>query len=307
MSLTLLVFWGQLTLRRMLECWAYSGLVARMILPLGLNVRSAELSLKSVMLPPPVDALEREERRAAVWMAFYHDTIASSASGWGTSMSLEELTVPLPVSTHDFDEGNEQMATNPQDIESADLWTKHPVIDSFVMCIKASVLMNRVNRFVRKWKNRHLREDDDLEGLNRAEFRELANAIACFQMSFPVTLRNPTRVNSKRKLDIDLIAAHMLPHAATICLYEPFADICDASDHCARRILSAAQSIVSIVQQLAGSVSDGAQNFSSIMHSSASVCLVTSARTSLLFYRHALNQRDYAGAESHRMDIEIIR
>jgi hypothetical protein len=61
----------------MLECWAYSGLVARMMLPLGLNVRSAELSLKSVMLPPPADALEREERRIAVWMAFYHDTVGS--------------------------------------------------------------------------------------------------------------------------------------------------------------------------------------------------------------------------------------
>lgn len=60
---------------RMLECWAYNGLVARMILPLGLNVRSAELSLKSVMLPPPADALEREERRAAMWFALYHDTV----------------------------------------------------------------------------------------------------------------------------------------------------------------------------------------------------------------------------------------
>jgi hypothetical protein len=59
----------------MLECWAYNGLVARMILPLGLNVRSAELSLKSVMLPPPADALEREERRAAMWFALYHDTV----------------------------------------------------------------------------------------------------------------------------------------------------------------------------------------------------------------------------------------
>ena len=66
------------TVIRMLECWAYAGLVARMILPLGLNVRSAELSLKSVMLPPPADALEREERRSAVWMAFYHDTASCS-------------------------------------------------------------------------------------------------------------------------------------------------------------------------------------------------------------------------------------
>lgn len=76
---------------RMLECWAYNGLVARMILPLGLNVRSASLSLKSVMLPPPVDAIEREERRASMWFALYHDTIASAASGWGTSIALDEL------------------------------------------------------------------------------------------------------------------------------------------------------------------------------------------------------------------------
>lgn len=62
----------------MLECWSYSGLATRMILPLGMNVRSAELSLKSVMLPPPADALEREERRATVWMAFHHDTVSRS-------------------------------------------------------------------------------------------------------------------------------------------------------------------------------------------------------------------------------------
>jgi hypothetical protein len=60
----------------------YNGLVARMILPLGLNVRSAELSLKSVMLPPPADALEREERRAAMWFALYHDTVCAPSSRW---------------------------------------------------------------------------------------------------------------------------------------------------------------------------------------------------------------------------------
>ena len=61
---------------KMLKCWIFTGLATRMILPLGLNVRSAEFSLKSVMLPPAVDALEREERIATVWMAFYHDTVS---------------------------------------------------------------------------------------------------------------------------------------------------------------------------------------------------------------------------------------
>ncbi|WVF72289.1 hypothetical protein IAT40_007102 [Kwoniella sp. CBS 6097] len=297
---------------RMLECWAYGGLVARMILPLGLNVRSAELSLKSVMLPPAADALEREERRAAVWMAFYHDTIASAASGWGTSMSIDELTVPLPVSAKEFEEGIETMDPNPQDLESPDLWVKHPVNDSFVMTLKATILMNRVNRFARKWKNRHLRENDDHEGMNKPEFRELANAISCFQMSFPPTMRDVTKLTPKRSFDIDLIAARMLPHAAVICLYEPFADITDADDPSTRRILSSTQAIVSIVQQLASVVSDGGaqsaqRNFTSAMHSSASICLVTSARTSLLFLRHALNIGDLAAAQTHRTDCEMIR
>lgn len=82
---------------RMLECWAYSGLVSRMLLPLGLNVRSAELSLKSVMLPPPADALEREERRVTVWMSFYHDTVGRLA----TVSNKLALTARSPVPLRD--------------------------------------------------------------------------------------------------------------------------------------------------------------------------------------------------------------
>ncbi|OWZ59311.1 hypothetical protein C356_01070 [Cryptococcus neoformans c45] len=292
---------------RMLECWAYAGLVARMILPLGLNVRSAELSLKSVMLPPPLDALEREERRATVWMAFYHDTVASAASGWGTSMSLDELTVALPVSAKEFENGSEFMESNSQDAESPDLFLKHPVVDSFVMVTKATILLNRANRFVRKWKNRHLRPNDDMDGMDKPEFRELANSIACFQMSFPSALRNACKLNSRRRLDADLVAAHLIPHSATICLYEPFADLDNPSDQPTRRLLSATQGIVGIVQQLASAVGGEGEKFASVMHSSASVCFVTAARTSLLFMRHALNNGDEVSASSHHTDCDMVR
>jgi hypothetical protein len=192
---------------RMLECWTYCGLVARMILPLGLNVRSAELSLKSVMLPPPVDALEREERRIVVWMAMYHDTVASAASGWGSSLSLDELTIPLPVSAVDFNSSRSDIPPNPQDLESLDLYIKHPVVDPLVMALKGAVLLNRVNKFARKWKNRRLRDNDDLDGMQRPEFRELANAIACLQMSFPSELSNPATLDAKKRLDVDLIVS----------------------------------------------------------------------------------------------------
>ncbi|EKD04083.1 hypothetical protein A1Q2_01558 [Trichosporon asahii var. asahii CBS 8904] len=292
---------------RMLETWTYIGLVCRMILPLGLNVRSAELSLKSVMLPPPHDALEREERRVVIWLAMYHDTIASAASGWGTSLALDELTVPLPVSAEDFDAGSPTMPGNSQDLESLDLYIKHPVADPLVMALKGGVLLNRVCKFARRWKNRRLRDHDDLDGMQRPEFRELANAIACLQMSFPPSLQDAGVVNSRRQLNVDLISAHVIPHTAIIYLYEPFADVTDPNDQPGRRLLNAARSIVGVIQQLVGAVGQGATNLSAVMHSSTSVALVTAARTLLLFYRHALNVGDQAQADSCRHDIETAR
>lgn len=91
------------------------------------------------------------------------------------------------------------------------------------------------------------------------------------RMSIPYELRNPCKMDHKRNLDIDLIVAHMMPHAALIFLYEPFADVTDSSDGQARRILAAAQAIVGIVQQLAIAMNEGSNNFSMVMHSAASV------------------------------------
>jgi hypothetical protein len=140
-------------------------------------------------------------------MAMYHDTIASAASGWGCSLALDELTVPLPVSAADFDQGQEEMEANPQDLESLDLYIKHPVVDSFVMTLKGAVLLNRVNKFARKWKNRRLRENDDLDGMQRPEFRELANAIACLQMSFPPALLDVAKLDDNKKIDVNTIVS----------------------------------------------------------------------------------------------------
>lgn len=94
-------------------------------------------------------------------------------------------------------------------------------------------------------------------------------------MSIPYELRNPCKMDKKRNLDIDLIVAHLLPHCALIILYEPFADVTDSKDAPSNRILSAAQAIVGIVQQLAGAINDGTSTMmeqaSKIMHSAASV------------------------------------
>jgi hypothetical protein len=62
-----------------------------------------------------------------------------------------------------------------------------------------------------------------------------------------------------------------MPHAAIICLYEPFANLDDPGDQAAQRILNAAQAIVGTVQQMAALVQEGVQNFTTVMHSSTSM------------------------------------
>ena len=65
-------------------------------------------------------------------------------------------------------------------------------------------------------------------------------------------------------------AAHLIPHMCTICLYEPFGDITDPTDPATRRLSSATTAIVSIIQEIAAG-SGTNSDFSTIMHSSASV------------------------------------
>lgn len=91
-----------------------------------------------------------------------------------------------------------------------------------VLHVKASILSGRVARFQRRWRDRKLRPNDDFEGTQRAEFKQLDSAISCFlcvicyrlvfadalRMSIPASLKNPlakTCSSGKSGLDSDLL------------------------------------------------------------------------------------------------------
>lgn len=67
------------------------------------------------------------------------------------------------------------MPTNPQTMHSADLFTNHPVKDSFVMMIKGIILLNRVNKYVRMIKL--LPEEDRAAQIGTPAFRALESDI----------------------------------------------------------------------------------------------------------------------------------
>lgn len=191
------------------------------------------------------DAMEREERLVAMWMVFYHETLVGASSGWGTSFSHEDVTVPLPVSAIDFDAAGSDLKPNPQSTASAD-FTTHTVTDHFVIALKSAVLLNRVTRLVRRWKDWAM----SAKGiLGSANFIQLTSDIACIQLGIPSP---PIGNLLSGNVDVDLIACHLIPHICVIGLYSPVARVSDPTDMSAQRILSASRQIVAIAQQLAG-------------------------------------------------------
>lgn len=79
-----------------------SGQPARLIKPLELTNKNIPKRLKEPLLPDSCDRVEREERIAAVWMAFIIDSGYSMNSTWSQSMDLSEIWCHLPTSAADF-------------------------------------------------------------------------------------------------------------------------------------------------------------------------------------------------------------
>lgn len=78
-------------------------------------------------------------------------------TGW--NFRYREITAPLPTSAQVHAKNVRftsleclQSPSNPQHLDSPDLWSKHPVKDPFVMLIKAAVLLNRAIKYARLLK-----------------------------------------------------------------------------------------------------------------------------------------------------------
>ena len=98
----------------------------------------------------------------------------------------------------------------------------HPpaTTDSFVLYVKASILLGKVKSFNVRFKPKYcegthwpsLFEDNcSIDPTDTAEFQALDNLIASFGKSFPRDFRDPVRVDGR--VDPVLYVAHLIPHA----------------------------------------------------------------------------------------------
>lgn len=82
----------------------------------------------------------------------------------------------------------------------------------------------------------------------RPEFKKLDALIVAFRLSFPKEYKNVLKRDDSGAVEIALVSAHVIPHAATILLHEAFCE--KEEDVSMQRCLTSARAILSIIYLL---------------------------------------------------------
>lgn len=159
--------------------WMVSGVPPRLISSIGLGRRNIVESHQPGLLQPPIDDIQREERLATIWMAFFVDASFAIHLNWAQSMNLEDIKCQLPAGTVEFCQAT--IMSNPQTGHDLDLLTSHPIDDTFVLSIKSAILLTKAARWVRTWQQRVITPGDQYEGLKSVEFVVLEAGVVEFQ------------------------------------------------------------------------------------------------------------------------------
>ncbi|KAI9445291.1 hypothetical protein H4582DRAFT_2108984 [Lactarius indigo] len=222
---------------RWVEIWVFAGFQTRTAIPLRLNYPGtfARQSGGSpgAYLAPPKDPLDLELRRRTWWMAVLFDRIVS-VGGWVHGIDERDIGTELPLRSLDF-ETNQVMPDNPQSLFTADVFTNHPEMytDSFLLLIKAMMLFGKVTDFGVRTHLRALAPPSRVQNPFIIPGFEDLDRLVCmeFVSSLPPRFRNGfsdlESMYGGGGLDTDLYLVHLVPHAATITLHNPYVDFSD--------------------------------------------------------------------------------
>ncbi|KAF7339384.1 Eukaryotic translation initiation factor 3 subunit H [Mycena sanguinolenta] len=175
------------------------------------------------------------------------------------SLDDEDISQLLPVRGDHFEKGTLVTPPDRQWAQTRNLLLLHPdnQTDSFVLYVKAVMLMSKVKTFNLRFRAKHFFGDSTMmsphsEQLNPAEpvdprgspaFIELDNIAASFRSSFPPHLRQPIAGNV---VDQHLYLACTMPYMAIILLHDPHANVRRSGCVSAVKILTAARSVLDL-------------------------------------------------------------
>ncbi|KAJ7786425.1 hypothetical protein B0H16DRAFT_1490430 [Mycena metata] len=250
-----------------LEVFTSSSHTLRVAVPLGLNVCPPFHSITHSVRPasiilPAHTVVEDETRRNVFWLAYCSERLHGCSNGWALSLDDQDVSQLLPVRGDHFEQGVLVTPPDRQWAHTRDLLLVHPdkQTDSFVLYVKATILISKAKTFNLRFRAKHFFGDASVmspqnphtESSNPLEpidprgspaFVELDTIAGSFRSSFPAHLRNPIVGNV---VDQHLYTACMMPHVAMILLHDPHANVRRSGCVSALKILTASRAILDL-------------------------------------------------------------
>ncbi|KDQ63649.1 hypothetical protein JAAARDRAFT_148211 [Jaapia argillacea MUCL 33604] len=213
------------------------------------------------IIPRAATVIEDEMRRNAFWLAYAIERLHGCGNGWALSLDDLDVSQLLPVRGDVFQQGSLVLPQERQWSHSRDLFLTHPEdqTDSFVLYIKAVMLLSRIKSFNLRFRARHYAGDPatmsppPVPGSSAPQrfdprttpgFVELDTLAAKFRPSFPREYSDPIIMNT---VDPHLYTACLVPYVAIILLHEPHAMVENAACISACKILAAARDILNLI------------------------------------------------------------
>ncbi|KAI0721342.1 hypothetical protein C8T65DRAFT_631383 [Cerioporus squamosus] len=301
-------------------CIAFS-VSLRYAVPCGLNVCPPFESLstssmsRASIIPPATNVIEDEMRRNTFWIAYMTERHFAAINSFVTFLDDQDVCQMLPVRADQFDSG---ILVPPRDRQ----WShdRHVIeiqpedqVDSFILHVKATMLLSRIKFFNCRYKAKKHCGDLDYQpdpngipGIPRPDlitttraFKELDNLIVTFRESFPPHLRDPTAGGT---IDGSLLTALSTTYFATILLHEGHAQIGQPACVSSCKVLAASRGILNLLHS-AYSTSHNLATLGVF----PMVCWFAACRVLIRFLRAALDAKSQEHITALRTEIDFIR
>ncbi|KAI5124715.1 hypothetical protein M0805_004321 [Coniferiporia weirii] len=285
---------------RWVEVWIFAGFQTRVAVPLRLNHRGTFTThgtgSPGAYLAPPKDQKDLEMRRRTWWMSVVFDRVVS-VGGWLHGIEYKHIATELPLRRVDF-ETDQLIASNPQNLHTENFFTTHLPIytDSFLLFVKAVMLFGQVTDLNTEFQLKFSSSKAD-NPLRDPMFRGLDKLVATdFLESLPMEYRGYlyTMGQNPDAVDTDLFMVHLIPHAASITLHNPYIDFNDPHSLSTGRCVAAADAILEAYYAFSKAVAYSTNYLAfppliSRLHPFATICWYLAAVVKIQVCKHMID------------------
>lgn len=264
-----ILVWFYLYQARWSEAYLTSGFAMRCVIPCGLNM-STLLPPNMMPLPnysekPPSilgneqSFIDREVRRNTFWIAYSLERQGASGTNYAMALDDHDVLQVLPLRGDKFEGAVPVPQEERQWAYDKSMFLHHPPMqtDSFVLFIKAMILLSHVKTFIIRIRGMTMTFSLTANGVQQGSipsdvwaspgFQELDSLLLSFPSSLPSYYRQPIQ---DQTVDTYMLGALNAVYMAQIMLHEPHARMGAAGDVSANRLVRAARAVLQLAYGL---------------------------------------------------------